>query len=83
MAQYANLENGVAPFWEAIDVSASNQTPSLTCIGFYVEGAGNVSFVSGGNTLTVAVADNSYHAGQISQFNTSGTTATGIYALYI
>lgn len=83
MAQYANLDNGVAPFWEAIDVSAANQEPTGTCIGFYVEGAGDVAFVSGANTLTVAVAGNSYHSGQVSQFNTSGTTATGIYALYI
>ena len=83
MAKYANLSNGVAPIWEPVDVSASNQIPPGTCIGFYVEGEGDVAFVSGPNTLTVAVASNSYHSAQISQFNTSGTTATGIYALYI
>ena len=83
MSKYANLSNGVAPIWQAIDVSASNVTPAGNCIGFYVEGAGDISFVSGPNTLTVAVAANSYHTAQVAQFNTSGTTATGIYALYI
>lgn len=78
---FANVENGIAPFWEA--TGDGNFTPTGTCIGFYVEGAGDVAFTSDGNSLTVAVAANSYHSAQVSAFSAAGTTATGIYAIYI
>ena len=83
MVQYLNAENGVAPFMEAIDVSSTDATPSGICIGFYVTGGGNVVFVSNGNTVTLAAGDASYHPVRVTQFKNSGTTATGIKALYV
>lgn len=81
MAQYANLENGVAPNWEA--TGDGDFTPTNTCIGFYVSVAGNVQFTSGGNDLTVAFAANQFVTAQVTEFTGAGTTATGIYAMYI
>lgn len=84
MPQYPSQENGVAPDWESIDVSASDDTPTENCIGFYVEVAGDVAFSTGnGTTVTVAVGDNSYHTANVKEFKNSGTTATGIFALII
>lgn len=81
MAQYANLENGVAPVWVA--TGDGNYTPSGTCIGFYVTSIGDVSFTSGGNTVTTTFASNQLVTAQVTSFLASGTTATGIYALII
>lgn len=83
MVQYVNLENGVAPFMEDIDVSVTDATPSGICIGFYVTGGGNVAFVSNGTTVVLSSGDASYHPVRVTQFKNSGTTATGIKALYV
>lgn len=80
---FVQTENGVAPFIEAIDVSAADDTPTGTCIGFYVANEGDVAFVSNGVTVTLSVANNSYHPVQVTEFKNSGTTATGIFALYV
>jgi hypothetical protein len=81
MAQYANLENGVAPIWVA--TGDGNYTPTKNCIGFYVTNAGAVTFTSGGSTITTSFLSGQFVTGQISSFSASGTTATGIYALVI
>lgn len=83
MVQFARRENGAAPFWESIDVSTGDVTPSGVCIGFYVETSGVVSFNSNGATVTPDFAPNQFVSAQVEQFNQSGTTATGIYALYL
>lgn len=82
MAKYANPQNGVAPIWVATGDTV-DYTPPGTCIGFYVSVAGNVKFISGGNTLTVAFTDKQLVTAQVTSFVGTGTTATGIYALYI
>lgn len=81
MAQYANLENGVAPVW--VSTGDGDYTPTGTCIGFYVQTAGNVTFVSGGNTITRAFQPSQIVTAQVTSFAASGTTATGICALII
>jgi len=82
--QNPKQDYGVAPDWEAIDVSTADDTPTGNCIGFYVEVAGDVAFTtSNGNTVTVAVADKSYHMAHVTTFKNSGTDATGIFALNI
>lgn len=81
MAQYANLENGVAPLW--VSTGDGDYTPSGTCIGFYVETAGDVTFVSGGNTITRTFQPSQIVTAQVTSFAASGTTATGICALVI
>lgn len=82
--QNPKQDYGVAPDWEAIDVSTADDTPTGNCIGFYVEVAGDIAFTtSNGNTVTVAVGDTSYHMAHVTTFKNSGTTATGIFALNI
>jgi len=83
MSNYAQTEHGVAPHWEAVDVSGGNQTPTGTCIGFYVSVAGDVAFQSKGTTLTVAFADNQFVTAQVEAFIQTGFTATGVYSIYI
>jgi len=83
MVQFARRENGAAPFWEAIDVSGGDVTPTGVCIGFYVTGAGDVAFTSKGTNLTITFAANQIVPAQVESFNQTGTTATGIYALYL
>lgn len=82
--QNPKQDYGVAPDWEAIDVSSADDTPVGNCVGFYVEVAGDIAFTtSNGNTVTVAVGNNSYHTASVTTFKNSGTTATGIFALVI
>ena len=81
MAQYANLENGVAPIW--VETGDGDFTPNGTCIGFYVEVGGDVSFVSGGNTITRTFQPSQLVSAQVESFLASGTTATGICAMII
>lgn len=81
MPQYANLENGVAPVWVA--TGDGDYTPTGTCIGFYVQVGGAVTFTSGGNTLTRTFQPSQIVSAQVESFSASGTTATGICALVI
>jgi hypothetical protein len=81
MPKYANLSNGVAPIW--IETGDGNYTPPGTCIGFYVEVGGAVSFVSNGNTITKTFASNQVLPVQVDSFLASGTTASGICAMVI
>lgn len=81
MAQYANLENGVAPVW--VPTGDGNYTPTGTCIGFYVETAGYVTFVSGGTTITRYFQPSQSVSAQVTSFSATGTTATGICAFVI
>ena len=81
MAKSANLSNGVAPIW--VETGDGDFTPTRTCIGFFVEVAGDVTFTTGGNTITRAFLDSQLVTCQVDSFSASGTTATGIYALVI
>lgn len=81
MAQYANLENGVAPIW--VETGDGDFTPNGTCIGFFVEVGGDVTFVSGGNTITRTFVSAQLVTAQVDSFSATGTTATGICALVI
>jgi hypothetical protein len=62
-------------------------TPSDTatlgpCIGLFVTGTGNVTFLgNGGAAVTVTVPANFYLWGDIRQVLATGTTATGIFLL--
>ena len=81
MAKSANLSNGVAPIW--IETGDGDFTPTRTCVGFYVEVGGDVTFVSNGNTITKTFASNQVLPVQVDSFLASGTTATGICAMVI
>jgi len=81
MANPALLSNGVAPNW--IATGDGDYTPPGNCIGFYVTTEGAVSFTSFGQSLTVTFAANQMIPANVDAFVASGTTATGIYAIYI
>lgn len=71
---------------ESVTPSDSVDLPSGPCTAIYVAGAGNVS-VNLPNSGVVTALVSSIGAGQIVRINASrilntGTTATGIYALY-
>lgn len=72
---------GVAPEWVATGDGNYTIPTGFTCIGFYVEGAGDVGVTSNGTDITPAVAANTMLPGHFTAFNATGTTATGIYAL--
>jgi len=78
---FAQTEYGVAPIWEP--TSDGDYTPTKQCIGFYVEGAGDVTFTSNGTDITRYFQAYQIVPAQISAFKASGTTATGICALVI
>lgn len=66
----------------AVTPADSDFAGGIQARGFYVTGAGNVTFVTvGGDTLTIACAANTYHPWSVKQIKTS-TTATGIVAGY-
>lgn len=81
MSKYANLSNGVAPIW--VETGDGDYTPAGNCIGFYVEVGGDVTFVSGGNTITRTFQPSQLVSAQVDSFLASGTTATGICAMVI
>jgi len=81
--RHPKSDYGVAPMWEAVDVSVTDYEPTRQVVGLYITGGGAVSFTSGGNDLTVTFGDNQFVTGNFTAVLNSGTTATGIYALYI
>jgi hypothetical protein len=81
MTKYADLSTGVAPIW--VSTGDGDFTPTGTCIGFFVEFAGNVTFVTGGNTITRYFESSQIIPVQVSSFLASGTTATGICAIIV
>ena len=73
-----DLTKGVAPIWSSVTDGAGWTGEG---VGFYVEGAGDVAFVSvTGTTITRSFPDNFLLPGTVKQIlNTAGgTTATGI-----
>ncbi len=71
---------------ESVTPSDSVDLPSGPCIAIFAAGAGNIS-VNLPNSGVVTAVVSSVGAGQIVRINASrilatGTTATGIYALY-
>lgn len=82
MAKFPRPDYGIAPAWRPVDVSEADYVVSGGhAVGFYVTGAGNVSFVSDGVTVTPTFAANQFVPARVTQINTSGTTATGLYIL--
>ena len=65
------------------DVSTGSDVVVNTDIGLYIGGAGNVKVVGrDGVAATFAVSAGQYLSGRFIQIVSSGTTATGIVALY-
>lgn len=73
------------PARDYVPVTPSNDTDLAdVAIALYVEGAGDVSFVSlAGETRTVGVTDYGYILCGVRRVRSTGTTATGIHALVI
>jgi hypothetical protein len=74
---------GVAPDWVATGDGDYSLPEGKTCIGFYVETGGVVSFDSLGTTLEVTYVDAVFVPAHATAFNALNTTASGIYALLI
>lgn len=74
---------GVAPDWVATGDGDYTIPEGKTCIGFYVENTGVVSFDSMGQTLEVYFPNKAFVPAHATGFNLTNTTATGIYAMLI
>ncbi len=75
---------GLVRNWVAVTPSdsADNVGTGNVAIGLYISTAGNVSFIDvDGVTSTVAFPANFYMNGSVARVRSTGTTATGIYAL--
>jgi hypothetical protein len=70
---------------EAITPSDSNNLPSGPCDAIYVATAGNVSIVinGGGTAILTGLSVGQIVRVQAARINATGTTATGISALYL
>ncbi len=75
--------------WTAHDVRAvtpndNADLPRGTCIAMFIGVAGNIVFTpeAGGTNVTLAVAASQYLPIRASRILSTGTTATGIHALY-
>lgn len=84
---YKYLENnptGLIRNWVAVtpNDSADNVGTGNVAIGLYIEVAGDVTFTDvDGNDNTVAVPNNFYLNCSVSRVKSTGTDATGIFAL--
>lgn len=68
----------------AVDVSGGNVTPATPPRLFYVGGAGDVVVIAADDSASVTITsgDNQYHPIEVKTFVQTGTTATGIVAVY-
>lgn len=69
-----------------VEVTPNDSTDNVgsgnVAIGLYIEGAGDVAFNDiDGDAVTVAVPANFYLVGSVTRVLSTGTTATGIFAL--
>lgn len=77
-------DNGVAPIWRDTGDGAYAIPAGYQCIGFYVGGAGNVSFTSGGVATGDIAFPQGLFAGKIDSFQApSSGGATDIWALLL
>jgi hypothetical protein len=84
-SSYINASNGFpsdyVPITPHDTVANVDQT---RCMGFRATVAGNIVFVTAGGTRTVAVAVNeNFIVRGVSLLKSTGTTATGIFAIYL
>ena len=80
----SNNPTGLVRSW--LTVTPSDSTDNVgtgnVAIGLYVTVAGNVSFIDAdGNTTTVTVPANFILTCSVARIKSTGTTATGIFAL--
>lgn len=77
------------PGYSARAITASDTTAEPALLGrspdgFFVNGAGNVTFVTDlGATVTIAAAALTIYPFRIQRINSTGLTATGVLALFI
>lgn len=66
-----------------VTASDSTDLPDGPCRGFHVNVAGDVCFIDlSGNTVTLTVTAGAPLPYAVSRIKSTGTTATGIFALY-
>ena len=74
---------GPARALRAVTPSDASDLPDGVSRSIYVGGAGNVAVVDAlGNAVDLASAANQYHPIQVARVRATGTTASGILALY-
>lgn len=73
-------KNGVAPDWVSIGNAAYTIPEGSTCVGFYVETEGTVTFTSGGVAITPNFGAGTFVPARVTNFS-GGGTATAVYAL--
>jgi hypothetical protein len=77
--------NGLIRNWVAVTPSdsADNVGTGNVAVGLYITGAGNVSWidVDGNTTSVTGVAAGAMLPGSFTRVRSTGTTATGIFAL--
>lgn len=83
---YDNIKANSAQIVLAVTPSDGTALPNGVCRGFFVGAAGNVTAIdSAGNTFVVVVGANQVGLSfwiACTYIKATGTTATGIYALY-
>lgn len=81
MAVRQSYQNGSGPATAATTVTPADGT-AVDFASLYVGGAGNVTVISGGNTVTfVGVLAGTILPVQVTQVRATGTTATSIIGL--
>lgn len=76
--------NGLIRNWVSVtpNDSADNIGTGNVAVGLYITGGGAVSWIDvDGNTTTVTVSPNVIIPGSFTRVRSTGTTATGIFAL--
>lgn len=88
MSNFANVANGLPTDW--LPVTPSDTTDNMRTsarqlpIGFYVTGAGAVTFTVNGVDRVVSFPDNYYvTCVNVTRIKATGTTATGLHSLVI
>lgn len=85
---YANSVAAHAMTWpirgiKAVTKSDSVDLPDGACRGLWVTGAGDVAvYTEEGDEVTLTLAVNTIYPFAVGRVLSTGTTATGIYALY-
>lgn len=75
---------GLVRNWVAVtpNDNSDNVGAGNVAIGLYIEGSGDVTWTDiDGNDNTVGVSSNSYLTCSVTRVKSTGTTATGIFAL--
>ena len=78
-----NTTGDMTPINAVLPITPGTALPQGTTRGFYVNVAGNINITdAAGNASTIAVLAGTMYWIRLTAVTASGTTATGIFALY-